>query len=552
MELRWKGKVVYNYSIRRLVYALCFFLFCVIDQRTKTCSGLDGWLETFRDLTGVVMAALIMSHYRLEDLKKYRPAYLVWTGLSMVGGIGAFLWGIENRPFLNDWVVVIIDVVLFGYIVIHTFISVVLEKRYPKLNGKLAVLWAAMMLLMIVSRSTYIWPFCYLVMFGCFYLTDYSKEEQEDMFQGMLDGIILAFFVLQGLCFVFRPYDIVRYQGIYHNPNLNALFYLEVLVAVFTKILYATRQKANKWVRIYYWLGAGVVLSFIFMSIGRTAWIVAVLLGLVFLWALKKMTAEKNFIKNGLVLVLCACLTFPLCFGAVRYLPPVFHHPIWFWGEWSEERVHSWDEWDSEKYVEIDEFLEAALGRVTEGVGSLLEQLPGSMKVEAAESVAQDNGQDIATASNESVEGQTTTDNVEEIPENMIPVLTYEEYKDSFLVRSTIYQYYLTRLNFWGHPYEEQGFMLRADYWIGHAHNIFLQYGTDFGVPMMLLFIGLVLAALVLLYKRFVEQQSIENMGNIFFILIPILFGMLEYSWGVGSLSTVMMFVAWRKAICNE
>ena len=46
-------------------------------------------------------------------------------------------------------------------------------------------------------------------MFVCFYLTRYTEQEKEDLFQGMLDGIILGFFLLQGLCFVFRPYDVV-------------------------------------------------------------------------------------------------------------------------------------------------------------------------------------------------------------------------------------------------------------------------------------------------------------------------------------------------------
>lgn len=540
LESKLGKKILYPYSWKRILYMLCFFMFTVIDQRIKTCSGLDGWLETFRDITGVVMAVLIMSHYKMKDFKKYKLPYLVWTGLSVIGGVGAFLWGRNNHPFLNEWIVVIIDVVLFGYILLHTFIDVICEKKCSKLNKKFAAVWLVMMVLMIVSRSTYIWPFCYLVMFGCFYLTAYTKEEQEDMFQGMLDGIILGFFVLQGLCFVFRPYDLVRYQGIYHNPNLNSLFYLEVLAAVFSKILYVTKQRASKLIKIYYWLGAGVVLSYIFMSIGRTAWIVAFILGLVFLWALKKITMKENFIKNGIVLVLCACLTFPLCFSAARYLPPVFHHPIWFWGEWSEERVHSWDSWDSEKHVDMDEFLGAALGRLAEGVESLLEHSPLALKAEAA-------------ALGQTVSGNASVEPVaEEIPANMIPVLKREDIQDTFLTRSTIYRYYFQNLNLMGHPYEEQGFMLAIEYWIGHAHNIFLQYGTDFGVLMMILFLTIVIWGSVLSVKKFVECQRATRMSDLLFLLVPILFGMLEYSWGVGSLSITMMFIVWRKAICNE
>lgn len=253
-----------------------------------------------------------------------------------------------------------LDVILYGYILIHTFFSVFLEKKLPKLNIKFFAVWLLMMLLMIVSRSEYVWPFCYLVLFGCFYLTDYSQEEQKELFQGMLEGIILAFFVFQGLCFVFRPYDSVRYKGLLANPNWNALFYLEVLAAAFAKLLYVTKNKANKWVNMYYWVGAGVVLSFELLTIGRAGWMTAVVLMFAALRFLSKYQVSRQWWKNLLTLTLCVVLTFPLCFSAVRYLPPMFHHPVWFWGEWNEQRVHSWDPWDSEKFVEIDEYLESA------------------------------------------------------------------------------------------------------------------------------------------------------------------------------------------------
>ena len=130
MQLKYKGKVIYSYSRRRLLYALCFFVFCVIDQRTKTCSGLDGWLETFRDLTGVVMAVVIMSHYRPEDFRKRKIPYLVWSVVSVVGGIVAIWWGKNNYYFFNDWIVKVIDVILFGYILIHT-----LDRKSTRLNS---------------------------------------------------------------------------------------------------------------------------------------------------------------------------------------------------------------------------------------------------------------------------------------------------------------------------------------------------------------------------------------------------------------------------------
>lgn len=524
MQLKIKEKVVLDYSWKKLIYTLCFAMFCLIDQRSKTCSGLDGWLETFRSLTGVVMAIIIMSHYRWDSLRKHKIPYLVWTAISIVGGVVALWWGKNNYYFFNDWIVRVIDVILFGYIIIYTFIRVVVEKKYPKLNKKFAIVWLIMMLLMIVSRSTYIWPFGYFVMFGCFYLTDYSKEEQTDLFQGMLNGIILGFFLMQGWCFVFRPFDNwdYRYVGIYNNCNLNALFYLMVLAAVFAKIIYVNRVGAGKLIRVYYWVGAGVVLSFLFLTIGRTAWMTAFVLGIIFLISLRLVQRKKRIILNGIILILCMCLTFPVCFGAVRYLPPVFHHPVWFWGEWSDNKVHSWDPADSSKYVDFDEFMD----RVGFGFSSILGHSPFAIKSQAAEASVDDRYERAI------------------FKEKGIP--------SALVARKTIYQQYFKNLNLWGHPYEEQGFQMTPTYWVGHAHNIYLQYGTDFGIVVMFLFVLLILWAAIIYIKRVWKKCFEEDVASLLFLTIPATFGMLEYAWGVGSVAILMLFVVWRKAFLDE
>lgn len=524
MEQSRKSCILWSKK-RRILYTLCFVIFCLIDQRTKTTSGLDGLTEVFGGLTGVVMAVVIMSHYHVSEFRKWKIPYIVWSAIWLISVVPAFLWGKANWSFLNEWCVILTNVILYGYIVIHTFISIVLEKKIPKLNRAFAAVWLTMMVLMVVSRSTYLWPLAYLIMFGCFYLTDFTKEEQEDLFQGMLDGIILSFFLAQGWCLVFRPYDVVRYIGIYSNPNINAVFYLEVLAAVFTKLYMVTRKQANKWIRIYYWLGTGVVFSFLFMTIGRTAWITAAVLGLVFLISLKWLQKKRNLIKNGLLLVLCACITFPICFSAVRYFPPLFHHPVWHWGEWNEQKVHSWDPWDSEKYIDMDELMDAALGRIIKSAEDLLENSPFALTVRAAEEID---------------------------PREEAAVLTFEQAEDGILVRKTIYQHYFSNLNLWGHPYEEQGFQLHPTYWIGHAHNIYLQYGTDFGIIVMALFIVLIVGPGMTFWKRLKRTSTETDLGNWLFLMVPALFGLFEYSWGVGSITILLLFVTWRNIICID
>ena len=68
MELTIKGKTFHICNKKRILYTICFFLLCLIDQRTKTGSGLDGAIEAFRNLTGVVMAVIIFSHYKWKEI----------------------------------------------------------------------------------------------------------------------------------------------------------------------------------------------------------------------------------------------------------------------------------------------------------------------------------------------------------------------------------------------------------------------------------------------------------------------------------------------------
>lgn len=511
MQIKIGKKVLYNGSWKRILYILCFCFLCVIDQRVMTCAPNGGGREIFRDITGIVMAVLVFSHYKWGDIVRYKKVYFVWSGLAIIGLPVLFFAGRSWFAFLWDWIVILFDIFIWGYVVIVTFTNVILEKRRPRLRKKMTVVWLLMMFLMIFSRSDLWWPVCYFIMFGCFYLTDFDEAEREDMFQGALSGIILAFFLFQGLSFLYRPFDQVRYVGWYTNCNNNALFYLSVLAAVLTKLYCAVRSRSSKWVRAYYFLGAGVVLSFIVLTIGRAAWITSFIM---VLFALAFMGKEKKvWLKRGLILIVCVCLTFPLCFAAARYIPPLRHHPIWFEEEWSEAKVHSWDPWNSEKYVDLDEFLEAAGGRVTGSIKVLFTHLMPALKVQAAE-------------------------------DRMQPRFT--EYQDAFVTRSTIYKYFWGELNWRGHKNEEIGFRMMEYYWIGHAHNIFLQFGTNFGIPVMVLFAGMLIVGLIICRKKWADSGNPGFVGSFLWLLIPLLFGMFEFCWGAGSLIIFMIFFSWR------
>lgn len=541
-------------SAKRILYMICFFAFCLIDQRVKTASGLDGWGEVFRDMTGIVMAVLILSHYHLEDFRKWKIPYLLWSPICVIGGAIFLAKGQTLVWFLSDRIVLTLDFFLFGVIFIHTFVELVVEKHRPRLNKPFTCVWLVMMALMVVSRSDHLWPIAYLAMFGCFYLTDYTDQEKSDLLQGMLDGVILAFFLLQGWCFVFRPYDAVRYVGVYHNSNMNALFYLEVLAAVCTKLVFVYRRECSRWIRIYYWLGVGTVLGFMFMTISRTGWMTAAVLLLIlflFLWKIRAVgNVFRSLMQNVLIVLLCFVLTFPLVFSAVRYLPPMFHHPVWFFGEWREEKVHSWDKWDSEKFVNLDRLMRRAVGRVSAVLQPALERIVPS---------APDEAETGENALRLEVEGENQALDITPLQrqryEEMLAAgfaMDPADRGNPLLLRKTIYRYYVHLLNFRGHPDSELGFQILPNQQIGHAHNIYLQYGVDFGIPVMVFFTALIVWSAVAYVRKWAADKSEMSAACLFFLLIPAVFGCLEYCWGAGSLTITMLFVVWRRMIRDE
>ncbi len=521
-----KKHSLFNISWKQLLYTLCFFFLCVIDQRVFTGHPNNGIRETFRNLTGVCMAAIILSHYTWKEFVKYKVYYLGWSVLAVIGLPIFFITGRAWLPFLNMWITTLLLIFIWGYVLLVTGISYFIEKRRPMLHKKPFAVWLVMMFLMIISRSDLIWPECYLIMFGCFYLTDFSKEERKFLLEGALQGIILAFVVFQGISCLFRPYDVIRYIGLYTNCNINALFYLVVLSAALTKLYDVKNRQSSKWLQLYYLFGTGAVLSFLFMTIGRTAWFAAFLMVIAFLCFLYGDKGKKVWIRNGLALVLCVCLTFPICFAAARYLPPLPHHPLIFFEDRRyEAKVHPDDPWDSEKYTELEELFGAAFGQVSTLVNSLTDHLFPALKAAAAEIEPGQPGH---------------------------PLLDKSQGGDSIAIRSTIYRYFWKNLNWRGHTADEIGVQLLPGYWVGHAHNIFLQFGTNFGIPVMILLAVMIIWPLVICKKRLKTKNNISYFGSFMWLLIPLSFGMLEFSWGIGTMPVFLLFFAWRDVFWEE
>ena len=448
----------------------------------------------------------------------------------------------------------------------------------PDLTGILALVMA---FLMTFSRSGRLWPVWFAAMFGMFYVTRFTREKLEQLFEAMVDATIVAFFVIQIYAYGFRPYDVIRYLGAYPNSNVASLHYLVVYTMVLCKLHYLEKKNAKKGWRIFFFLGAAGLLDFMFLTMGRTSWVTAIVItcfyGIFVIWK----NWKKKFsgvIARGAALVAAFVVLFPVVFGTVRFLPAVLHHPVWYGGEYSIEKVHSFDPADSPKYIEMDEFLEAVFGRIVgtfykgdeAGEASVAgNSTDNVVTVEAgtaggkagagsADNIVAENTEDGEEADRENAEPDNVNSavavDVSQTSYEIIEKIGPEGMDEALNIRLSIYAAYLRNLNWFGHPDAEGHYQFAdIDYFSWHAQNVWLQMAFSYGIPSGILFLILT----VLLFRK--NFGILKNAGNVPYKIIPFficllffVYGLMELDWNVGQYPLILLFITQHPQIREQ
>lgn len=505
---------------KRLLYTICFIALNLLDFVRNTQNG-DIW-SVAANCTGLVMMIIVGSAYARKDI--LNPFFYVWSVLC-AGAIVAVACLQETHIFgIYKWALVaaLLNVWWLGLFVRLLGKRLLIEKSLSLKPGLTGWIWLFMSVFMIFSVSGRAWPLWFLLMFGIFYITRYSQKDMFALLNGMVDGTILTFFILQIYAYGFRPYDQVRYVGAFSNCNITALHYLIVYAMVLFKLHILHEKKAGKFYKLIFFIGAGGLLSFQFLTMGRTAWVCSILLTLLYgILVMRKLWKKKwkQLIGWGAALVLCMVCTFPLVFGTVRWLPTVLHHPVWYAGEYSEDKVHSFDTADSWKYVEMDEFLEAVFGRIS-GTFRVRINNPFVLKAYAA---------DYETISQIG-------------SETMDPALR---------IRLSIYKAYLDDMTWFGNPQTAGHYQLEGlDYFSWHAQNVWLQMAYSYGIPAGILF---VILTVVLLRKSYLNIKGKNVFAIVPFFICVIFFGYgtMEMVWNTGQLILLLIFFVQHPQICD-
>lgn len=530
--------------IRQGIYTVCFVLLCLIDQLVGSAMGRVQYVAV--NCTGYVIAVIIFTGCRWREFMKI--PYAVWTVACVFGGAYAIHWGQENYAYSGQWTTAVLNVVIYGYLVIRLFIRIFVEMNLPRINGKYLILWAATMLGMVLSRNEALWPLWFFVMFGCFYLTEYSEEELNALFTGMLNGIIIGFFILQGFATMYRAFDEIRYTGMYTNCNMNALFYLMVQMAILGKWYQFKRNGSAVIWRVLAGAGSGILMAYCFLTIGRTALTVmllnTVLLTVIFFLREKR----RRFLKAAgrLAAVLAAAvISFPVVFSSVRNIPAQLYSVMVMASD-PEGKIQGMVPYEDTRYIEMDEFLRTALGRFFEFFSRI---------GKTGRADAPDMGERMADLLLPPLRVQAAEDIPEADPPAKVPwgsglspedpIWTDENYGDSVNVRWAIYKSYLGRLNFSGHDSSEDGVWLKADSSVPHAHNFLLQIMFSHGIITGASFLAiLVLAFLHCLVRCFGKrEESWYYIVGVLIISSFVGFGTLEVDWRLGQLSFTALFI---------
>lgn len=514
-------------------YMLCFLLLGLIDQQRGSATGEIQMLYT--NVTGLVMVLLILPSLNLRAFSA--KIYRYWTPACLLLTVSACVIGVRYWDYTGQWITGVLNLSVWSYL----FIYLVREWKCFQIGARLHqpffLCIFIMFFLMQISMNEGALPLWYIMIYGGFYLIGINKKDYSNFLQGMLNGIIVWFFIQQAISFAFRHYDYAniyaRYRGLYSGSTQNGLFYMLVYCAFLVKWVLAREKHTHRFLAWIYFLLSACCVSFMIFTGGRSALLgAAIVTVLVYVWHdIVNGKSFYRFVLHGIMLVICIVLTFPAVYGGIRYLPTILHHPVWFEGEYVEGySVCSFDPWDSPKYISFDIAVENNLGRILNALGinyySLREKLQGSvtgMKVYAKEMEDAEKLSDNEPGS--SSDNPYTIEGVD---------------LDSAMgARKVIYTYFWNHLNLIGHTSREAGFYMGEDVFMGHAHNMFLQMAYDYGIPVGILFLGIYLYSIIhLLWKR-----KPESMICVTFLLAIAGFGLTEMTVVPGQITVALVWI---------
>lgn len=391
----------WKYILKRIIYIVCLVILCQVDQIAG--SGTYETILGTKNRTLLVIGIIILTSNDFKDFIKL--PYLIWIivyGLYVLVSFEGWKEVVEVEALLrtNLWVAG-----LYGILLIRIVYKFSVERKKPQVRWIPFIVCMVILLGMVFIRTDYDWPKAILMICVFLFLTDFKEKDLNNLYCGILDGIIVGFFVIQIQAWMYRPYDDVRYVGMYTHPNLNALFYLCAYCAVLGKWYLLKLKQKNVLFRIPFILLAGLIIGTMFYTGGRASFIAAVIMTFAFL-VFQSISRKKwkilEFMLDGFVIVASIGMCILPAFWLIRYIPMYVREPLYFVADeisGLDKKINKFDQNDSPKYIEFDEaipemfdrylwFLDESTAEALEAfIRDFPQSLITSMEVYAADSI---------------------------------------------------------------------------------------------------------------------------------------------------------------------
>ena len=240
----------------KIWYMICVIFLGIIDQRRGSAVGEVQMI--FSNLTGIVVALFLLPSLTLNRFKN--KVYAIWAPICIVLTIIMCLLGSYIWKYRGQWNTAVLNISVWSFLGIYITREWKNMNIFNKIKQPFWMSIFILLLLMILSVHEKQHTLMYFMIFGSFYLIGIPRERRDDFREGMLNGIIVWFFVQQTIAFGFRPYDYIRYRGLYSGETQNGIFYTIVFCAFIVKWLYAIKAHKKWWIRFFYFfMSAGCV-----------------------------------------------------------------------------------------------------------------------------------------------------------------------------------------------------------------------------------------------------------------------------------------------------
>lgn len=509
---------------RQGVFTTCFFLLCITDQLLGSAPGqIHGMLLYFM---GLVLSAVIFNHDTKTEQKSillYAP-YIIWAALFLIVfllklhssfgpdafDISGWLTGKDDNPLAGsaefiEWLLLAANIAAYGFLLLRTVMENVLARRLPRVNWPFLAVWFLMLTGMFFSKNEARWPLCFLVIFGCFYFTKYSRDEITCLFNGMMNGIIAAFFLFFVFSAMFRTFDVIGYPGMYISYERNALFHLFAHAAFLGKWYQFHKNEASFQWKALAALGSCLVFGYGMITTVRSVVYLMILGTAITLLFLLIQDHSKRLMKMLLriaVLAAVSALMVPTVYKIMRNVPTFFHAPLVYASENRDAKIKFWAAADDPLYTEAEELKEELMGQFF-------------------------HYQDVDR----------------------------QEHKEMLKqFRSDIRKAYLRELNFAGHTLEESGFWITDYYYAPHSGNLFLHIAYTYGIPVGFLFLLFCILPLFFFFMRYYMRHPPEwwFYTGFLFLLTTLSYGFFDRNWSVGQLPFTLLFLVMYPVIQQD